>query len=597
MRNREIIYLHFLNRELYRDAGMSKQNVDTLISNVLKNTYIFTYEPLETSIAFIWELYYDSPKSRKIILELLQYQLIHLISSFYSVDEMIAFNQKIYRNEPIRYKMYFDNIPHKLQQHQPEILKTENTTNRIESDLRRWISTGQSSLLDQPQDIQLLNQNHTSIERSLDTRNNRAITLSLFNNDEFSVFNLKQLGRNISLIHINTYMEHIGADIVTGIGRLHFYDRLSRCFPLNDYYINSKIIEICDIRAIDNYENLLKQEIKYGKAEKIAFIENVRHLVLAIYSSPSCQGETMQQCRARICNRLLKYNAAMPPLEKEISWAYLNKRVQLLNRLIERDDSVYLLNRIIGEQSMKSLLLCTATDKETDALFQKAKSFNLIVGTDSVRKIEDNYIYELGSIGNLNIFVAQTEMGTERMGSARDKIRDLTRTLTPDYVISTGICYGLKPKHLGGDNEIGDIIVANQIQMYETAKVYESDGEEKVIPRGDRAAVSTELLDALRTASHFYEKHNVSFGLLLSGNLLVNSRALVKKMKDGFPDALNGDMEAGGIYSACHDSSSRWIAIKSISDWGYDKTDEHQDLARENLYDFIFYVLNTKMIK
>ena len=184
-------------------------------------------------------------------------------------------------------------------------------------------------------------------------------------------------------------------------------------------------------------------------------------------------------------------------------------------------------------------------------------------------------------------------MGTERIGSARDKIRDLARILSPDYIISTGICYGLKPYSVNkkDGNKIGDIIVANQVQMYENVKVYDEDGELEFIPRGDRAAVSTELLEIFRTASHFYQNAEVSFGLLLTGNMLVNSKHVVEKLKNLFPDALNGDMEAGGIYSACHDNKSKWIAIKAISDWGYDKSDDYQDIARQNLYDFLFFVL------
>lgn len=297
--------------------------------------------------------------------------------------------------------------------------------------------------------------------------------------------------------------------------------------------------------------------------------------------------------RALIINQLRRAAAAMPNIGKrEFSWENLLLRINQLDDCLKKTDVKYKQTRE-DDRMTKTMLLCTATDDETRVVIQKAKEYGFSVNRN---KLEGMQMFHLGIMGHLDIFLTQTEMGTERMGSARDKIRDLAKIMNPDYILSTGICYGLRPrgrKKYDG-NRIGDIIVANQMQMYESQKVSEIDGRLSFIPRGDKVPVSIELLDAFRAAKQLYSHEGVeiSFGLLLSGNLLVNSKMLVEKLKQIFPEAINGDMEAGGIYSACHESGSKWIAVKCISDWGFDKTDKHQEFARNNLYDFLFFVLS-----
>lgn len=592
----EVVYLHFLNRELYRELEINKRSIDLILCNALKVAYLFTYEPLAASIAFIWELYYDFPKTRNMLLKLLKAYLLHPVSSFYTVDELIAFNQNIYRGEIERYSMYFSKVPHQLQKYQPEIIKTESTTLKLERDLNNWIDTGESDLLIHKQDKILLCQCGKQIKQTLKRRDDKAITLSLFDNIDLSVYNRKQLARNLSLMHIYTYMYNLNGDIITGINGSQFFDRLSRNFPLYDYSINRCIAEACDNRVfnINNIDLLIDKELGSNHV-KTAFIEEVRKIVRALYRCLPNRIE-QQNIRNTICNRIKIAAIKMPVLNGEVSWNYLLSRIIALDTCLRENDYDYFERRREEDKVVKSMLICTATDKETDVVLQKAKDCGLSI---NVQKYEGAYLYHLGVLGTLDLSLTQTEMGTERMGSARDKIRDLSRILRPDYIMSTGICYGLKPQSIEvkDGNNLGDIVVANQLQMYETAKVRDVGNEVQYIPRGDKVAVSTELLDAFRTAGHLYNKDvTISFGLLLTGNLLVNSRQVVSELKKNFPEALNGDMEAGGIYSACHDKGIKWIAVKSISDWGYDKTDEHQNLARKNLYNFLFYVLENGLI-
>jgi nucleoside phosphorylase len=84
----------------------------------------------------------------------------------------------------------------------------------------------------------------------------------------------------------------------------------------------------------------------------------------------------------------------------------------------------------------------------------------------------------------------------------------------------------------------------------------------------------------------------VHFGTVLSTNTLVNSRQLVDKLREEFPDAIAGEMEAAGVYEAATmDSKPDWIMVKAISDWGFGKTSEFQALAAQNAAEFVIHVI------
>lgn len=594
---KDVIYLHFLNRELYRELKINRQTWDKYLAEILKILWLTSYEPMVTSIAFVWEIYLDYPCTRKLLIEFLKNNLLQLISAFYTIDELIASNQKLYRDERERYTVYFSKIPHILEKFQPEIQKKMSTTIVLEKTLTQWVETTESALFSTDLDGELIKNEGSQIKTALLKRENRAITLSLFENVNDNICYKKQLARNLSLIHINNYMQAVNGDIVTGVKYLEFYERLAVEFPIHDLILNREIIIICDDRVIED-KNFLELIQNADVQLKSAFVMRARGILKALYTICKKRNYEWYSIRYAMLNRLREVAGNLLVYKKEsLSWEFLLFRIQQLDEHLKKKDMKYRCIRMEDERVRKIMLLCTATDKETTVVLQKSRECGL---SFNIEKMEKMQVYHLGIIRNLDVFLTQTEMGTEKMGSARDKVRDLARIMEPNYILSTGICYGLKPagKEFPDGNHIGDIIVANQMQMYETQKINEVNGQMTFIPRGDKVPVSTELLDAFHTAKQLYQAKDIkiSFGLLLTGNLLVNSKTVVEKLQEIFLEPINGDMEAGGIYSACHDRDIKWIAIKSISDWGYDKTDKHQELARRNLYDFLFYVLSEGLI-
>ncbi len=97
----------------------------------------------------------------------------------------------------------------------------------------------------------------------------------------------------------------------------------------------------------------------------------------------------------------------------------------------------------------------------------------------------------LGLHGGNRIIHSSCEMGTGSVGAAQQRTRDAIDHWQPCAVIAVGIAFGLDQ----GKQNIGDVLVAKQIQDYELGRL-ESDG--KFTPRGSRVDCADNLCNRLR---------------------------------------------------------------------------------------------------
>lgn len=156
-----------------------------------------------------------------------------------------------------------------------------------------------------------------------------------------------------------------------------------------------------------------------------------------------------------------------------------------------------------------------------------------------------------------------------------------------------GIAFGIdSSKQL-----IGDVLVSSQLMLYEPQRVGNKDEKTIRIPRGDKAHASPRLLRYFRNAELSWDesKCKVRFGLILSGDKLVDNIEFRQQLCDLNPEAIGGEMEGSGLYVACHDKGIDWILVKSICDWAdgnkYENKDNQQKLAAENAASFVLHVL------
>lgn len=212
---------------------------------------------------------------------------------------------------------------------------------------------------------------------------------------------------------------------------------------------------------------------------------------------------------------------------------------------------------------------------------------------------KDNHIfYDLG-FPNLPVWAVFCEAGSIGTGGAALTIHSALKTLQPKpfAVIMPGIAFGLKPP---AKQRFGDILISKQLHLYDVTKQVPKG----VISRSDKPRASAFLLNLFRSNTDDWLQHReqadgtakprIAEGVMMSGETLVNDPALREYLLDLEPEALGGEMEGGGVYSAAQRELIHWIVVKAVCDRGMDKGDEYQEVAARNAVDFALYVLRKK---
>src|SRR5205823_11722623 len=138
-------------------------------------------------------------------------------------------------------------------------------------------------------------------------------------------------------------------------------------------------------------------------------------------------------------------------------------------------------------------------------------------------------------------------------------------TLEPSAVFMVGVAFGVD----SDKQKIGDVLVSKQILLYEPQRVGTEDGEPKLLPRGSRVDASPRLLSLLRAVDARGGPGDpiAAFGLILSGEKLVDNVAFRKQLGTLEPEAIGGEMEGAGLYASCQKKKVDWILVKAICDW------------------------------
>ncbi|MDQ2713354.1 MAG: hypothetical protein M3Z08_00400 [Chloroflexota bacterium] len=189
--------------------------------------------------------------------------------------------------------------------------------------------------------------------------------------------------------------------------------------------------------------------------------------------------------------------------------------------------------------------------------------------------------------------LVQSEMGAAGPSGSLLVVADGIRMLSPLAVIMVGTAFGFDDSKL----KIGDILVSRQLFGYELQKVATNDKSQRMefISRGDRPQASPRLLDHFRIGVLDWQGPKVAFGLLLSGDKLIDNLDYREQLRTFEPEALGGEMEGTGLYSAAQRSRVDWIIIKAICDWADGNKAQNkaarQQVAAENATRFTLHVL------
>ena len=207
------------------------------------------------------------------------------------------------------------------------------------------------------------------------------------------------------------------------------------------------------------------------------------------------------------------------------------------------------------------VLLVTATTVEARTLLESA--FQKTTQIDKPRFLHNTYSY-LGCIGGANVYMVRSEMGIGTPGGSLLTIRNAIAEIGPKSVIMVGIAFGVDPAR----QQIGDVIVSTKLHYYSPDRVGSApDGSLRVIPRGSLVDATGWIIGRLRESADHWKGGAVKFGLLLSGESLVDNLQFRNQILARTEEALGGEMEGAGLYAAAWDTQVSWVVVKSICDW------------------------------
>lgn len=238
------------------------------------------------------------------------------------------------------------------------------------------------------------------------------------------------------------------------------------------------------------------------------------------------------------------------------------------------------------------VLIVTVTKVESKAVvdvFQEATGH-----VANLTSIDDDQVYhDLGVVHDTSVFMVQSEMGSGGLGASQQTVQKGITALSPAAVIMVGIAFGVDAEK----QSIGDVLVSQQLTLYDLQRAGTEEGDLKLSLRGDRPHASPGLLKRFRSVELYRDesKAKVHFGLILSGEKLVDNVDFRQQLHDFEPEAIGGEMEGAGLYVACQDAKVDWILVKAVCDWadGHKAQDkaERQRLAAHNAAGFVLDVL------
>lgn len=256
------------------------------------------------------------------------------------------------------------------------------------------------------------------------------------------------------------------------------------------------------------------------------------------------------------------------------------------------DDMTFVssIQQIFSEESAADILLVTATEVESLAVL---RAFREETGRDFKRQfIGDMTYHDLGNVGGAKVFMVQSEMGSGGPGGSLLTVQEGIRALSPSAVMMVGVAFGVNEQK----QHIGDILISSRLLTYELQRVSTtSSGDLRIVPRGNRPEASTRLLDKFQSGLLDWKGANVKFGLILSGDKLVDNLDFRQQLLELGPEAIGGEMEGAGLYAAAQRSKVDWILVKAICDWADGTKNKNkkqrQEHAARNAARFMLHVL------
>lgn len=556
------LYLHFLDRELNNSLNLTLH--PRVTSSVIKALLLGTNSFLYCGLSLLWESPSIDSDLRWILGLLIKYHFLDTISHHTSVSEFIDSRQRLYSHVPGRYPMYFEEKDTQYEKLVPTDYKPIGTTQSLESRLKKWRLEAE---IDFPTKRIL----HQSLKETLRTREGRAITIDLFQKNMDQVQNGEYvqgiIRRKISLDYTRHYLEYGKGDIVTGIYGFSYFDQIAAHFPYFDMPILEMIFNAFGLNGvINNNGNINKlfweqAIIQRLSKEHLIVRKKIKALITLIYNQAIRdlgKESSLFSLRGYLQRNLAPYITAIkngePYRDQEI-YSFMMNKINQIPQLAHLDG--FELNQI-------DILLMTAVPVETNAVK------DLIAGKykKSIRPIPpdltENAYYDLGEINGQRIYLTESSKGSTGPNSSTLTAYDGIYEFRPKAIILLGIAFGV-------DNvkqKIGDILLSDYVLPYEKVRIGTDElGQEELKQFGEKVPSTPRLFNSFKTIGGMWDKAEIIPGVILSGEKLVDNIDYRDNIRDLDKDAVGGEMEGVGLYSACYRKGVKWLIAKAICDW------------------------------
>ncbi len=219
-----------------------------------------------------------------------------------------------------------------------------------------------------------------------------------------------------------------------------------------------------------------------------------------------------------------------------------------------------------------TVVLLTVNEHETSAVLEVFTSKDFKANQTTQNRVTYS---DLGIHAGMRIVHTICEMGAGGVGAAQQRTRAAIEAWKPAAIIAVGIAFGMDELK----QKIGDVLVASQIQDYELGRLG-NDGT--VTPRGDRPGTSDPWRNRFRQLDAnqkllVNDWPTVRFGLVLSGQKLIDNLNYRDSLRSLHAEAIGGEMEGVGLYASAAEAKVDWIVVKGICDWGHNKNNADKE--------------------
>lgn len=582
------MFLDFLNREAERATGRTRP--EALDIEIIRTLITFLPYGFSVNVSQLSEYCSERPQFFSAMLRLLNSRVVDATSQSVTIGDFISSRQVRYRHAAERYPFYFDDSKR---------LETLKLGSRNDFDMTAALAAKLLSLDPQRLDFELTRaipsdrasfaQGLHALRGRIFSKEDRAITRDLLITKdlkfEMSPDQIDSSTRVISAIYMDIYAENKGLIVCTGIPEFIYREDLTG-FPLYDFPILAELQRALLGRSVNLPPPIEELAEIYGAPEHHRFHQVAAAFLVAIHSSALIKvnnREALSSIRAIFTQYIHSQIKSVGNASGTLR--FFSDAVRSIS---SAGNEISIIDPIFAETwrkfmpqptEVRKVLLTTATPREDTALITELQSQGF--SEETVRVIGGHLVQEYGRGGTNVLFHVRTSAGSIGLNSAGPVLQQVVGELKPQYVISAGICFGLKPSSAEKMRQsLADVVVSSSIVDYETTRV----GKKEVVNRGDRVPAGQLLLQSTRFAARHLEKSGIICheGLVVCGQKLVDNEKLVLSLRSTFPDAEAGEMEGNALVSAATSNQAQWVLIKGICDWGYDKDDSAQVAAGTN---------------